>query len=140
MGATFNPAPHSVFGHNGAGILPNLLILRIQPEEGISLKFVSKQPGAGMKLRPVSMDFNYGASFGERSPSAYETLLLDAIIGDATLYQRQDMVEASWAAVKPIQEAWSDGNRVVPCYPSGSWGPREADDMLARHGHEWRKI
>jgi glucose-6-phosphate 1-dehydrogenase len=102
----FNPAPHSVFGHNGGEILPNLLILRIQPEEGISLKFVSKQPGAGMKLRPVSMDFNYGASFGERSPSAYETLLLDAILGDATLYSRQDMVEASWSAVKPIMEAW----------------------------------
>ena len=82
--------------------MPNLLILRIQPEEGISLKFLSKQPGAGMKLRPVSMDFNYGSSFGERSPSAYETLLLDAMIGDATLYTRQDMVEASWTAVQPI--------------------------------------
>src|SRR4029077_11376907 len=92
---------------NGGAILPNLLILRIQPEEGISLKFVSKQPGAGMKLRPVSMDFNYGASFGDRSPSAYETLLLDAILGDATLYQRQDMVEASWSVVTPITEYWS---------------------------------
>ncbi len=90
----FNPAPFFLFGNDGETATPNLLILRIQPEEGISLKFSSKQPGAGMKLRPVSMDFNYGASFGERSPSAYETLLLDAILGDATLYTRQDMVEA----------------------------------------------
>ena len=136
----FNPAPHSVFGHNGGEIQPNLLILRIQPEEGISLKFVSKQPGAGMKLRPVSMDFNYGSSFGERSPSAYETLLLDAIIGDATLYSRQDMVEASWAAVKPIMEAWSSTNGDLPAYPAGTWGPSAADEMLARRGHAWRQI
>ena len=87
---------------------PNLLIVRIQPEEGISLKFLSKRPGAGMTLRPVSMDFNYGSSFGERSPSAYETLLLDAIIGDATLYTRQDMVEASWSVVEPIQNVWRE--------------------------------
>jgi glucose-6-phosphate 1-dehydrogenase len=140
IGIHFNPAPLSIFGGNGNTIAPNLLILRIQPEEGISLKFESKQPGAGMKLRPVSMDFNYGASFGERSPTAYETLLLDAILGDATLYQRQDMVEASWAVVKPIQEAWSETRREFPNYPAGSWGPKAADEMLARRGHEWRKI
>ena len=100
----FNPAPLHIFDSDGAeSSAPNLLIVRIQPEEGISLKFLSKRPGSGMTLRPVSMDFNYGSSFGERSPSAYETLLLDAIIGDATLYTRQDMVEASWAVVEPIQ-------------------------------------
>ena len=135
----FNPAPHSVFGQNGDGTTPNLLILRIQPEEGISLKFLSKQPGAGMKLRPVSMDFNYGASFGERSPSAYETLLLDAILGDATLYSRQDMVEASWGAVQPIIDVWAATTFDFPNYPAGTWGPKEADQMLARRGHEWRK-
>ena len=135
----FNPAPHSVFGQNGDEASPNLLILRIQPEEGISLKFVSKQPGAGMKLRPVSMDFNYGASFGERSPSAYETLLLDAILGDATLYSRQDMVEASWSAVKPIMEAWNAARFDFPNYPAGTWGPKASDDMLARRGHQWRR-
>ncbi len=95
----FNSAPLAIFNGDETTTAPNLLILRIQPEEGISLKFLSKRPGAGMKLRPVSMDFNYGSSFGERSPSAYETLLLDAIIGDATLYTRQDMVEASWTVV-----------------------------------------
>jgi glucose-6-phosphate 1-dehydrogenase len=136
----FNSAPHSLFGgSNGDFTGPNLLLLRIQPEEGISLKFLSKRPGAGMTLRPVSMDFNYGSSFGERSPSAYETLLLDAIIGDATLYTRQDMVEASWAAVAPIQEAWSNTRFDFPNYAAGSWGPAASDEMLARRGHVWRK-
>ena len=135
----FNSAPHLLFGSGGEMTGPNLLLLRIQPEEGISLKFVSKRPGAGMTLRPVSMDFNYGSSFGERSPSAYETLLLDAIIGDATLYTRQDMVEASWAAVAPIQEAWAHQHFDFPNYPAGTWGPMESDKMLARRGHVWRK-
>ncbi len=138
----FNSAPHAIFGGDGSGPdqePPNLLILRIQPEEGISLKFSSKRPGARMMLRPVSMDFNYGSSFGERSPSAYETLLLDAIIGDATLYTRQDMVEASWAAVEPIIEAWSRTKFNFPNYAAGSWGPAAADEMLARRGHAWRK-
>jgi len=85
------------------------------------------------------MDFNYGSSFGERSPSAYETLLLDAIIGDATLYTRQDMVEASWAVVEPIIEWWSKVKQDFPNYAAGSWGPKAADLMLARSGHEWRK-
>ncbi|MGH9661167.1 MAG: glucose-6-phosphate dehydrogenase [Bryobacteraceae bacterium] len=136
----FNDAPHSVFGLNGHAVSPNLLILRIQPEEGISLRFLSKQPGPGMKLRPVSMDFNYGSSFGERSPTAYETLLLDAMQGDATLYTRQDMVEASWAAVEPIQQVWSEAKHVFPNYAAGTWGPVAADEMLARRGHGWRKL
>jgi len=142
----FRSAPLAVF-HKEAedgdaatnGPVPNLLILRIQPEEGISLKFNSKRPGAGMTLRPVSMDFNYGSSFGERSPSAYETLLLDAIIGDATLYTRQDMVEASWQVVQPILDYWSTRKFTFPNYASGTWGPAEADAMLARRGHTWRR-
>jgi glucose-6-phosphate 1-dehydrogenase len=135
----FNSAPHAMFGTGDGESVPNLLILRIQPEEGISLKFLSKRPGAGMTLRPVSMDFNYGSSFGERSPSAYETLLLDAIIGDATLYTRQDMVEASWVAVAPIQEVWANQKFDFPNYPAGTWGPAASDEMLARRGHVWRK-
>jgi glucose-6-phosphate 1-dehydrogenase len=137
----FHEAPHAVFGNNGLAerALPNLLILRIQPEEGVSLKFLSKRPGAGMTLRPVSMDFNYGSSFGERSPSAYETLLLDAIIGDATLYTRQDMVEASWTVVEPILEVWENSRFNFPNYASGSWGPAASDVMLAQQGHVWRK-
>lgn len=142
----FNAAPHSPFVHNGmdgavamsAPTRPNLLILRIQPEEGISLRFLSKEPGSGMQLRPVSMDFNYGTSFGERSPTAYETLLLDAMAGDATLYTRQDMVEASWKAVEPILEVWESEDFNFPNYAAGTWGPKEADDMLAQQGHRWR--
>jgi glucose-6-phosphate 1-dehydrogenase len=135
----FNAAPHAVFGEHGDETTPNLLILRIQPEEGISLRFLSKRPGAGMNLRPVSMDFNYGSSFGERSPTAYETLLLDAMIGDATLYTRQDMVEASWAVVEPILNVWHEHKFDFPNYAAGTWGPKESDDMLARHCHTWRR-
>jgi glucose-6-phosphate 1-dehydrogenase len=135
----FNDAPLAVFGEsNGQTAHPNLLIVRIQPEEGISLRFLSKQPGSGMKLRPVSMDFNYGASFGEKSPTAYETLLVDAMIGDPTLYTREDMVEASWRAVQPILDDWQSRKFDFPNYEPGSWGPKESDEMLARNGHEWR--
>ena len=138
----FNAAPHSPFvapgQENEDGTRPNLLIIRIQPEEGISLRFMSKHPGSGMHLRPVSMDFHYGSSFGERSPSAYETLLLDAMAGDPTLYTRQDMVDASWAAIQPILDDWGKRKFDFPNYAAGIWGPKAADEMLARQGHEWR--
>ena len=117
---------------------PNLLVLRIQPEEGISLRFLSKSPGSGMRVRPVSMDFNYGSSFGERSPSAYETLLVDVMTGDPTLYTRQDMVEASWKVVQPILDVWQNQKFNFPNYDAGTWGPKESDEMLARQGHVWR--
>jgi glucose-6-phosphate 1-dehydrogenase len=135
----FNRAPLAIFESEDAERSPNLLIVRVQPEEGISLKFLSKRPGAGMRLRPVSMDFNYGSSFGERSPSAYETLLLDAIVGDPTLYTRQDMVEASWAVVEPIQNVWRETRFDFPNYAAGAWGPAASDDMLTRRGHAWRR-
>src|SRR4029077_5684057 len=131
--------PLAIFDGESGETAPNLLILRIQPEEGISLKFLSKRPGSGMRLRPVSMDFNYGSSFGERSPSAYETLLLDAIVGDATLYTRQDMGEASWSVGAPIQSAWRNTKYNFPNYAAGTWGPAAADQMLAQRGHVWRK-
>src|SRR5579863_1653069 len=136
----FNNAPHAMFTSDNGGppTQPNLLIVRIQPEEGISLRFLSKQPGSGMRLRPVSMDFNYGSSFGERSPTAYETLLVDAMIGDATLYTRQDMVEASWRVVQPILDDWQSRKLDFPNYEPGTWGPEAADAMLARRGHHWR--
>ncbi len=138
----FNSAPHSPFADSEedgrASARPNLLIMRIQPEEGISLRFMSKYPGSGMKLRPVSMDFSYGSSFGTRTPTAYETLLVDALSGDATLYTRQDMVEASWRAVEPILEVWKNRAFNFPNYAGGTWGPRESDEMLARNGHFWR--
>jgi glucose-6-phosphate 1-dehydrogenase len=138
----FNPAPLSLFsseGEDGSPVSrPNLLIVRIQPEEGISLRFLSKYPGRGMRLRPVSMDFNYGSSFGARSPTAYETLLVDVMIGDPTLYTRQDMVEASWKAVQPILDVWGSRKQDFPNYEAGTWGPKAADEMLQRNGHEWR--
>ena len=136
----FNQAPLALFG-NGDGAQaarPNLLILRIQPEEGISLLFLSKEPGSGMRLRPVSMDFNYGTSFGERSPSAYETLLVDAMVGDPTLYTRQDMVEASWRVIQPILDNWNNRRFDFPNYEPGTWGPADADKMIARLGRQWR--
>jgi glucose-6-phosphate 1-dehydrogenase len=119
-------------------VRPNLLVVRIQPEEGISLRFLSKSPGGGMRVRPVSMDFNYGSSFGERTPTAYETLLVDAMAGDPTLYTRQDMVDASWQIVQPILDVWSHTKFDFPNYAAGTWGPKESDDMLARQGHTWR--
>jgi glucose-6-phosphate 1-dehydrogenase len=139
----FHSAPLALFGSAASGdsplAAPNLLILRIQPDEGISLRFQSKDPAAGgMKLRPVSMDFNYGSSFGTRTPTAYETLLLDAIAGDSTLYTRQDMVEASWRAVMPILNHWAQTTFDLPNYGAGSWGPKASDDMLAARGHTWR--
>ncbi len=113
----FNEAPHAVFGGNGAA-----RSRAAEPSDPahpaggrhFAEVLLSKRPGAGMTLRPVSMDFNYGSSFGERSPSAYETLLLDAMVGDATLYTRQDMVEASWAVVQPIQEVWQNRSSTFP--------------------------
>ena len=142
----FKDAPHALFIRSTAAssTRPNLLILRIQPEEGISLRFLSKQPGSGMRLRPVSMDFNYGASFGERSPTAYETLLVDAMSGDATLYTRQDMVEASWRVVQPILEVWGRANSIFritspapgdPPPPTKCWlAAGHAGGILERHG------
>jgi glucose-6-phosphate 1-dehydrogenase len=136
----YNAAPHSPFSLDGLidAVRPNLLLIRIQPEEGISVKFLAKQPGSGMRLRPVSMDFNCGLSFGQRSPSAYETLLLDAMIGDATLYTRRDMVNASWTVVQPILDWWGNTTFEFPNYAAGTWGPAASDEMLARRGHRWR--
>ena len=91
-----------------------------------------------MQIRPVSMDFKYGSSFGGHTPSAYETLLVDAMGGDATLYTRQDMVEASWRVVEPMLEEWQSQAGDLPKYDAASWGPTEADAMLARTGRRWR--
>lgn len=138
----FKAPPLGLFTQETKGGLraarPNLLVLRIQPEEGISLRFLSKSPGSGMRVRPVSMDFNYGSSFGERTPTAYETLLVDAMSGDPTLYTRQDMVEASWQIVQPILDVWANTKFDFPNYAAGTWGPKASDEMLARQGHVWR--
>ncbi|MGE5487091.1 MAG: glucose-6-phosphate dehydrogenase [bacterium] len=133
----FKAAPHLPFPDTPGGCIecpPNLLVLRIQPDEGISLRFLAKSPGPGMDLRPAELDFYYG----EKLPEAYETLLLDAIAGDPTLYIREDAVEASWAIVDAVLKVWEERRFEFPNYPAGSWGPRAADAMLARRGHAWR--
>jgi glucose-6-phosphate 1-dehydrogenase len=120
----------------------NVLVIRIQPDEGISLRIHAKVPGAGFRIEPVKMDFHYGTSFGKASPEAYERLLLDAMSGDATLFARRDEVEEAWAFVDPIEEAWH-AKKDAPdlfFYPAGSWGPEEADDLLARDGRAWRRL
>ncbi len=122
-------------------IAPNLLIVNVQPDEGISVRFEAKLPGTRMQLAPVMMNFRYGSAFGRPVPEAYETLLLDAMLGDATLYARHDFVEASWALITPILDAWraakADG---LACYEAGEWGPREADALIAADGRRWRTL
>jgi glucose-6-phosphate 1-dehydrogenase len=118
----------------------NVLILRIQPDDGVALRLDVKVPGPGMRVRPVDMSFLYKAAFGGSSPDAYERLLLDAMRGDSTLFARNDEVEGAWTLVQPLLEAatW-DGRREPSPYQAGSWGPREADDLLAGDGHRWRQ-
>ncbi len=127
-----------VAGRAGRAERKGRVVVQTRLPEHPVLRFAAKQPGPGMKLHPVSMDFSYGASFGARPPTAYETLLLDAMAGDATLFARQDMVEAGWAVVQPILDVWAASKFDFPNYPAGRWGPAEADRMLARNGHRWR--
>ncbi len=120
---------------------PNWLVLRIQPNEGIFMKFGAKIPGPVMDVGPVEMDFSYAERFGKSKATGYETLLYDAMIGDQTLFQRSDQVEAGWCIVQAILDAWSvDAASEIPTYPSGSWGPQAADDLLVRDGRIWRHI
>ena len=136
----FRVAPHQVFSRESAeGLDPNTLVLRIQPDEGISLKFGAKVPVQGIRIRSVNMDFAYGASFMVDAPDAYETLILDALRGDATLFTRRDEVEQQWQLIDPIVGAWKSGQVDLPTYAAGTWGPTEADLLIARDGRAWRK-
>jgi glucose-6-phosphate 1-dehydrogenase len=119
----------------------NRLVIHIQPEEGISLSFGAKVPGSVMKLGLVNMDFDYSTYFGLEHSTGYERLLRDCMAGDATLFQRSDMVEAGWNVIQPILDVWRAlPARGFPNYASGSWGPIEADDLLERDGRSWRRI
>ena len=136
----FRPTPHVLFAAQcGPKLDANSLTLRLQPNEGITLRFNGKVPGASMAIRPVRMHFSYNAEFGAYTPEAYERLLLEAIAGDATLFIRSDEVETAWNIVDPVREAWAseplDANAI---YPAGTWGPTAAEELLARHGHAWR--
>ncbi|MBU6427935.1 MAG: glucose-6-phosphate dehydrogenase, partial [Cyanobacteria bacterium REEB65] len=134
---TFRPVPHLLF--RGTVIEPNVLTIRIQPDEGIALKVGSKVPGAAIQIHPVLMEFRYGTSFGADPPEAYERLILDALLGDSTLFTRSDEVEASWSWITRLLEAWQDGPPPEP-YPAGSWGPSGADALLAADGKAWRRL
>jgi glucose-6-phosphate 1-dehydrogenase len=135
----FQPVPHRSFPATAVrGWRPNRLSIRIQPQEGITLGFQAKQPGLGMQLQPVDMRFSYRGGFRGAIPEAYETLLLDLLLGDRTLFLRADQVEYSWAVVDPILQAWSTWPAPdFPNYDAGSWGPEAADALLARDGNHW---
>lgn len=136
----FKRVPHLLFQDNDGGRLdPNSLIIRIQPDEGLSMKVGAKLPGQRVQIRPVSMDFQYGTSFGKRSPEAYERLLLDAMLGDATLYARGDQVELSWQLVMPVLEAWKQPPADFPNYSAGTWGPEPGDALIEQDGRPWRR-
>src|SRR3954463_1211041 len=120
-------------------IASNLLVVNVQPDEGISVRFEAKLPGSRMQLAPVMMNFRYGSAFGRPVPEAYETLLLDAMLGDTTLFARHDFVESSWALITPVHEAWAaSGEKDIPLYEAGEWGPEEADTMMQADGRRWR--
>jgi glucose-6-phosphate 1-dehydrogenase len=135
----FMPVPHRSFPPSAVtSWTPNRLVIRIQPEEGILLGFQAKQPGAGLHLQPVDLHFSYEEAFHTSGPEAYETLLLDAMLGDATLFMRADQVEAAWTVITPVLEGWTSAKPTdFPNYAAGSWGPVAADALLARDGRVW---
>ncbi len=120
----------------------NVLVIRIQPDEGVSLRMQSKMPGTSVRIQPVKMDFSYGTSFGKASPEAYERLLLDAMSGDATLFARRDEVEEAWRFIDDIEQTWHAPGSKAPLtfYPAGSWGPTEADALIEADGRAWRRL
>jgi glucose-6-phosphate 1-dehydrogenase len=138
----FKQAPYAAFQDTPVNALrPNWLVLRIAPDEGISLQFEVKRPGPAVDLAAVKMDFRYDDWFPKEPNVGYETLLYDVMTGDPTLFMRADMVEHAWRVVQPVLDAWAKGEaRDLSLYPSGSSGPTEADELLARDGRSWRSI
>jgi glucose-6-phosphate 1-dehydrogenase len=138
IAVVFNKAPHQPFLASDVELLGNnQLVIRVQPDEGVTLKFGSKVPGTTMEVRDITMDFQYGEAFTESSPEAYERLVLDVLLGDSTLFPNAEEVEASWRVLDPLEQAWA-GTVPFP-YRAGEWGPRAADEMLARDGRIWRR-
>ena len=136
----FQRAPHPPFAEiAGEGLRPNVLLIHVQPDEGVSLAIGAKVPGAGMSIRTVHMDFLYGGAFRTGLPEAYERLILDAMLGDATLFTRADEVDEQWALVDTIVAAWKRDRPNFPNYPAGTWGPKPADDLIHRDGRSWRR-
>jgi glucose-6-phosphate 1-dehydrogenase len=141
IAVTLKPVPHLAFQSAGSvGVQANTIILTVQPDEGVSVSLGAKIPGSTMRIRPVNMEFRYGTSFMSESPEAYERLILDAMRGDATLFTRNDEIEALWGIIDPILTAWhEDTTSPVAEYASGSQGPAEADALLM-DGHRWRRL
>jgi glucose-6-phosphate 1-dehydrogenase len=138
----FKSVPRILFNRDpDAPLAPNVLAIRIQPDEGISLRFAAKVPGQAVRIEPVKMEFSYGAAFGTEPPEAYERLLLDALLGDSTLFTRRDEVEAAWAIVDPILKGWREGEaHEFPNYRAGTWGPEAADAFIEADGRRWRRL
>ena len=137
----YREVPHRLFKEEGIAPDANLLAIRIQPDEGIMLRFGAKVPGLGLDIRAVTMDFTYGSAFNVDSPDAYETLILDALQGDASLFTRADEVEEAWGIVDPIISAWADAPPPeFPNYDAGTWGPPAADELPIRDGRRWRRF
>ena len=137
----FREPPHLMFPlQSGQVITPNDIVIRVQPQEGISLAFNVKVPGVGVRMTPSRMDFSYAEAFGPAEHSAYETLLLDCMMGDATLFNRAEAVEAAWEVVDPVVAAWEgEKPKSFPNYAAGTWGPAEGDELIARDGARWRQ-
>ena len=139
IAVVFKRAPHLPFTETATEELgQNAIVIRIQPDEGITMRFGSKVPGSAMEVRDVTMDFGYGIAFTESSPEAYERLILDVLLGDPPLFPRHEEVELAWRILDPIEAFWSKHGRPDP-YPAGGWGPAGADDMMRRDGRTWRK-
>jgi glucose-6-phosphate 1-dehydrogenase len=136
----FKKTPHSLFSECDAPLKANVLVMRIQPNEGITLRFGAKLPGQAMRIRWVNMDFRYASSFGTEPPEAYERLLLDCMLGDSTLYARRDMTERGWEIVTPLLEAWKQPAKDFPNYAAGSSGPELAHELMRRDGRAWREL
>ena len=136
----FKRVPYALLAQDGP-VEPDVLAIRIQPDEGISLRFIAKVPGPTMTLRPVAMDFRYGATFGGSGPEAYERLILDAMLGDSTLFARADEVNAAWRFITPVLETWARMPPPrFPNYAAGTWGPRQSAALIERDGRSWRRL
>ena len=138
----FRPVPHRSFPAEASRAWhPSRLVLSIQPEEGIVMSFQAKYPGPKLLLRPVEMQFTYQDGFAIPTPDAYETLLWDVMNNDPTLFMRADQIEAAWQVLLPVLERWAEASpRNFPNYAAGTWGPKAADELLARAGHRWRPV
>jgi glucose-6-phosphate 1-dehydrogenase len=138
----FREVPYLIFQSAAQQANPNVLTMRIQPDEGISMRFEVKMPGSSLRTRPVEMDFRYGSAFGVTGGDAYDRLLLDCMMGDQTLFTRADEVEAAWRVVTPALAAWDAPANPdsVPQYEAGTWEPAEAEQMINRDGRRWRRL